>query len=151
MVGDGSEFDAFVEGAEPELRRALTGHVREEEIGDAVAEALAYAWENRDRVLAMKSPTGYLFRVAQSRSRRRRQGLLVWSGEQEMPDIEPGLPDALAALPATQASAVWLVHGCGWTYAMTAEALGVSVSAVGTHMSRGLHRLRQELGVTADE
>ena len=150
MLTDRSDFEVLVEGMEPELRRALAGHVREDAIEDAVAEALAYAWENRDRVLSMDNPAGYLYRVAQSRSRRQREGLLGWRGEREMPDIEPGLAEALAALPHTQSSAVWLVHGCGWTYTMTAEALGVSVSAVGTHLSRGLDRLRQELGVTAN-
>jgi DNA-directed RNA polymerase specialized sigma24 family protein len=116
-----------------------------------VAEALAYAWENRERVLAMDNPTGYLYRTAQSRSRHRIQGLLMWPGEQEMPDIEPGLPAALASLPPSQASAVWLVHGCGWSYAMAAEALDVSVSAIGTHLSRALERLRHELGVTTND
>ena len=149
MSTDRSDFEALVERVEPDLRRALAGHVREDAVEDAVAEALAYAWENRQRVLGMENPAGYLFRVAQSKSRRNREGLLVWSGEREMPDVEPGLPNALAALSPTQASAVWLVHGCGWTYAVAAEALGVSVSAVGTHLSRGLDRLRRELGVTA--
>ena len=149
MLTNRSDFEALVEAVEPDLRRALAGHVREDGIEDAVAEALAYAWENRDRVLDMKNPTGYLYRVAQSRSRRHREGLLVWPGERDMPDIEPGLPDALAALSPPQASAVWLVHGCGWTYPMAAEALGVSASTIGTHRSRGLDRLRQELGVTA--
>ena len=146
----GTTFEALVEQVEPELRRALTGHVEQSRVEDAVAEALAYAWENRDRVLEMGNPTGYLFRVAQSRSRRRREGLIEWSGERELPDVEPGLPAALASLPATQASAVWLVHGCGWSYAMAAEALGTSVSAVGTHLARGLEQLRRELGVLAD-
>ena len=150
MMTDRSDFEALVERVEPQLRRALCGHVREGAVEDAVAEALAYAWENRDRVLGMENPAGYLYRVAQSRSRRKREGLLVWPGERMMPDVEPGLPDALAGLPRTQASAVWLVHGCGWTYPMAAEALGVSVSAIGTHLSRGLDGLRRELGVTAN-
>jgi RNA polymerase sigma-70 factor (ECF subfamily) len=144
------EFDAFVMNVEPDLRRALSGHLKEESIADAVAEALAYAWEHRDRVTAMENPAGYLFRVAQSKARTRRQGLMEWSGERSMPDIEPGLPAALARLPRTQATAVWLVHGCGWSYAMTAEAMSISVSAVGTHLSRGLARLRRSLGVRVD-
>lgn len=109
----GMTFEALVEQVEPDLRRALIGHVDRNGVEDAVAEALAYAWEHRTRLLAMENPTGYLYRVAQSRARRRREGLIVWAGEREMPDVEPALPDALASLPATQASAVWLVHGCG--------------------------------------
>ena len=146
----GTTFEALVERVEPDLRRALAGHVERSRVDDAVAEALAYAWENRDRVLWMENPTGFLFRVAQSRSRRRREGLIEWDGERELPDVEPGLSAALAGLPPTQASAVWLVHGCGWSYAMVADALDTSTSAVGTHLTRGLERLRQELGVMAD-
>jgi DNA-directed RNA polymerase specialized sigma24 family protein len=146
----GTTFEALVERVEPDLRRALAGHVEHSRVDDAVAEALAYAWENRDRVLWMENPTGFLFRVAQSRSRRRREGLIEWAGERELPDVEPGLSSALAGLPPTQASAVWLVHGCGWSYAMVADALDTSTSAVGTHLTRGLERLRQELGVMAD-
>jgi len=146
----GTTFEALVERVEPDLRRALAGHVDRNSVEDAVAEALAYAWENREHVLAMENPTGYLYRVAQSRSRRRREGLIEWSGERELPDIEPGLPRALAGLPETQAAAVWLVHGCGWSYALAADALDTSVSAIGTHLSRGIERLRRELGVTVD-
>ncbi|MFW2335509.1 RNA polymerase sigma factor [Ilumatobacter sp.] len=147
----GTTFEALVEQVEPDLRRALTGHIERSAVEDAVAEALAYAWENRERVLEMENPTGYLYRVAQSRARRRREGLIVWAGDREMPEVEPGLPDALASLPATQSSAVWLVHGCGWSYAMAADALDMSVSAVGTHLSRGMERLRHELGVTVND
>jgi DNA-directed RNA polymerase specialized sigma24 family protein len=54
---------------------------------------------------------------------------------------------ALAALPETQRTAVWLVHACQWTYAETAEALGTSVSMVGNHVSRALKQLRDHLEV----
>ncbi len=147
MKGQG-EFESFVAAVEPELRRALCGHLPQDRIPDAVAEALAYAWENRDRVMAMANPTGYLYRVAQSKSRRRRQGFIPWRGDDEIPHVEPGLPSALSRLPATQARAVWLVHGCDWSYSMTADAMGVSVSAVGTHLTRGMAKLRRSLGVT---
>lgn len=143
-------FEIFVRRVEPQLRRALSGHLAEGRVADAVAEALAYAWEHRDRVLAMERPAGYLYRVAQSRSRRRRQGWLPWSGEDTMPDIEPGLPDALAALPDGQARAVWLVGACGWTHAEAGDALGVSASTISTQVSRALIRLRTALGVMHD-
>jgi DNA-directed RNA polymerase specialized sigma24 family protein len=44
-----------------------------------------------------------------------------------------------------------MVHACGWTYAETAEALGMSVSAVGTHVSRALAKLRALLEVENDD
>jgi hypothetical protein len=63
-----------------------------------------------------------------------------------LPEVEPGLGPALRALAPQQRSAVWLVHACGWTYAETASALGISPSAVGTHLTRGLAHLRTTLG-----
>jgi DNA-directed RNA polymerase specialized sigma24 family protein len=141
------DFEAFVERIEPALRRALAGHLPPDEVADAEAEAFAYAWQHRDRVMAMENPGGYLYRVAQSKTRRRKQGFLPWSSDERVPEIEPGLPAALAALSPSQQRAVWLVHGCGWSYAETAEALDMSASTVGSHVSRALERLREQLGV----
>lgn len=141
-------FEAFARDAEPRLRRALAGVRGIDGAPDAVAEALTYAWEHWPRVAAMGNPLGYLFRVGQSRSRARRQGLLPAPAELGVPDVEPGLIDALRALPERQRTAVWLVHACGWTYAECGEAMGVSASAVGTHVSRALARLRVELEVS---
>ncbi len=141
------DFEAFVERIEPALRRALSGHLPADDVADAEAEAFAYAWQHRDRVMAMENPGGYLYRVAQSKSRRRKQGFLPWTSDVRVPEIEPGLPAALAALSPLQQRAVWLVHGCGWSYAETAEALDISASTVGSHVSRALERLREQLGV----
>ncbi|MDW3219900.1 MAG: sigma-70 family RNA polymerase sigma factor [Acidimicrobiales bacterium] len=149
-AGDSKGFEQFVLEVEPQLRRALAGHLADGTVADAVAAALAYAWENRDRVLAMERPAGYLYRVAQSSARRRKQGWLPWSGENDLPDVEPGLPDALAALPAGQARAVWLVTACGWTHTEAADALGVSASTISTQVNRALHKLRTSLGVMTD-
>lgn len=148
--GDSEEFERFVREVEPQLRRALAGHLAEGTVADAVASALAYAWENRDRVLSMERPAGYLYRVAQTSVRRRKQGWLPWSGEDSLPDVEPGLPDALAALPVGQARAVWLVTACGWTHAEAGDALGVSASTISTQVTRALLRLRTSLGVMTD-
>ncbi len=96
----------------------------------------------------MSNPVGYLFRVAQSKRRPRKRPPLFRREPQRLPDVEPGLPDALRALPEAQRIAVWLAHGCDWTHAEIAEVLGVGTSTVATHVSRGLTRLRTELGVT---
>lgn len=139
-------FERFVREVEPGLRRALTGHLDREQVPDALAEAFAYAWQHRERVMEMDNPSGYLYRVAQSKSRTRREGWLEWSGDRDLPDVEPGLAPALATLSPLQYRAVWLVHGCGWTYAETAVALDITASTVGSHVSRAMTHLREQLG-----
>jgi DNA-directed RNA polymerase specialized sigma24 family protein len=149
-MDDDGEFEALVRRIEPSLRRALTANLPRDSVADAVAEAFAYAWQHRERIMKMENPTGYLYRVAQSRSRSRKHGLLPWASDTTVPDVEPGLVDALRELSPSQLRAVWLVHGCGWTYAETAVALRVSTSTVGSHVSRALDHLRDRLGVTSN-
>ena len=147
--GDPSEFDDFVRDATPRLLRALAS-CRGEAAGDAVAEALAYAWEHWDDVRDMHNPLGYLFRVGQSRTRRRRRPHLPPPEQVGVPEVEPALIPALLELPETQRVAVWLVHACQWRYAEVAEAMGTTTSMVGNHVRRGLERLRAALEVEVD-
>jgi DNA-directed RNA polymerase specialized sigma24 family protein len=149
-MGRDGEFEQFVRTTEPGLRRALAGHLAREAVADALAEAFAYAWEHWDRVVHLEHPSAYLFRVAQSKARIRKQGFLPWSQRDATPDVEPALVGALASLTPAQSRAVWLVHACGWTYAETGEALHMSPSTVGSHVSRALGHLREELGVAVD-
>jgi DNA-directed RNA polymerase specialized sigma24 family protein len=146
-VSESDPFEVFVVRVEPGLRRALLGVVGIDRVEDAVAEALAYGFEHWADVSAMANPAGYLFRVGQSRSRRRRQPRIFRTPPAELPDVEPGLVDALCELPDSQRTAVWLAHGCGWSHAEIGEVLGASTSTVATHVSRGLHRLRSKMGV----
>lgn len=141
-------FELFVVEAEPRLRRALLGAVGVDRVDDAVAEALAYGFEHWDEVASMSNPVGYLYRVGQSKSRRRKRVRLFVRVPDSLPEVEPGLPDALAALPASQRIAVWLAHGCDWPHAEIADTLDVSTSTVATHVRRGLAQLRLEMGVT---
>lgn len=142
-----AEFEAFVRDARVRLRRALIGAVGLDRVEDAVAEALAWAVEHRRELAGMGNPVGYLFRVGQSRVRVRKQPRLVAAGVTHLPDVEPGLPAALASLPEAQRVSVWLAHGCGWSHADIGEALGISSSTVATHVARAMTRLRAELGV----
>ncbi len=144
------DFDLFAADAEPRLRRALLGSLGVQRYADAVAEALAYAWEHWDRVGVMDHPIGYLFRVGQSKTRPAKRPTLPTIPAEDLPQVEPGLAEALMALPDRQRAAVWLAHGCGWTHGEIAEVLDVSVSTVSTHVNRALERLRTELGVTND-
>lgn len=143
---DGTEFEAFARHARPRLVRALAP-VRGEDAVDGAAEALAYAWEHWSVVRGMANPVGYLFRVGQSRTRRRRALRLPEPDAIGLPDVEQRLIPALLRLPETQRTAVWLVHACQWRYAEVAEALGTSPSMVGNHLARGMARLRAELEV----
>src|SRR6185437_624392 len=71
--GDLAAFERFVEEAGPRLGRALAALYGFEDGRDATAEALAYAWENWSRLQHIANLPGYLFRVGQTRSRRRRE------------------------------------------------------------------------------
>ena len=149
VTGD-EQFVGFVEWVEPRLRRALLGSVGIDRVEDAVAEALAYAFEHWAAVAEMPNPAGYLFRVGQSKSRRRQHPRIFRTTPDVLPDVEPGLIDALTALSESQRTAVWLAHGCSWSHAEIADVLDVTPSTVATHVSRGLARLRSELGVVHD-
>lgn len=143
-----TEIDRFFRDAESRLRRSLSAKMRPDQVADAVNEAMLYAWENRDRVLKMSEPIGFLYRVAQSKTRTKRQGFLAWADDGRIPDVEPGLSRALSKLPAKQATAIWLVKACGFSQVEAATAMELSPSTVATHVERGMRRLRIELGVT---
>jgi DNA-directed RNA polymerase specialized sigma24 family protein len=141
-------FERFVRDVEPRLRRALVAAYGFEEGRDATAEALAYAWERWDRLQEIGNLPGYLFRVGQSRRRRRRQPVLFDTSGWAEPLFEPGLPRALAALTERQRLAVVLVHGYGYTLREVAELAGIRQTTVQNHVERGLARLRTQLGVS---
>ena len=148
---DGDEFTEFFRDVEPRLRRALVALCGPEDGRDALAEALTYAWQNWRSIREMTNPAGYVYRVARSRARRRRRAPVFPVVEVErMPEVEPGLPGALAALPERQRVAVFLVYGCEWSHPEVADLMGVSVSTVRNHLARGLDRLRALMEVRVD-
>ncbi len=144
---DDEPFEAFVLSAEPQLRHAFIGARGLDGATEATAEALAYAWEHWDELQVLDNPVGYLYRVGQSRTRRPRLPVLPSPAEVGLPDVEPMLVPALRDLPDQQRTAVWLVHGCHWRQTEAAEAMGISPSAVSTHVARGLAALRTRLEV----
>ena len=149
-VGANQEFADFVVSAEPRLRLAL-GSAFGFDVGEeATAEAMAFAWEHWDRVLASANPIGYVFAVGRNtihRSLRRRAPRLPAARPVEMPWIEPGLPGALGRLSERQREVVMLLHCFEWTLAEVAAVLGLSKASVQVHDRRGMARLRHELGV----
>ena len=149
MLETAVPFTEFCREVQPKLRHAFAARFGEVDGADATAEALAYAWEHWERVRAMDNPAGYLYRVGGSKTRRIRRAtpLLVALPSSGLPDVEPGLPTAMAALSEKQRVSVVLVTGFGWKLTAVAELLGVSVSTVQNHVDRGLKNLRKKLGV----
>ena len=147
IIVERSEFEAFLDLHEPRLRRALVAALGVDRGADALAESLAYAWEHRERVCAMDHPVPYLYRVGQSRTRRRKTRVVYVVPEHGEPWVEPALPGALAALPERQRVTVVLIHGFGWQLREVAELLGIRVTTVQNHLERGLARLRNQLEV----
>lgn len=143
-------FEEFFRETEPKLRRALVAAYGLEEGRDAAAEALAYAWEHWERLRDIANVAGYLYRVGQSRRRRRRLPVLWETPGWVEHRFEPGLPSALAALSQRQRVAVVLVHGYGYTLREVADLTGIKQTTVQNHAERGLAHLRARLGVNDD-
>jgi hypothetical protein len=70
---DADDHEAFVTEVEPRLPRALIAQYRPDRGREATTEALGWACAHWSRVKSMANPAGYLFRVGQSRIRRRRE------------------------------------------------------------------------------
>lgn len=141
-------FDELVAEVEPRLRHALVAVYGQEQGRDATAEALAYAWEHRERVVSMDNAAGYLYRVGRSRGRTRRlTPRFVAVEPSRLPDVEPELPKALSRLSERQRLAVVLVYAYAYERQEVADILDISLSAVDTHLARGLAKLRNKLGV----
>jgi DNA-directed RNA polymerase specialized sigma24 family protein len=143
-------FERFALDARRRLGRSLVAAYGPDVGGEATAEAMAFAWEHRDRLEPMANPIGYLYRVGQTSARRlRRTGPATFPPVPAHlePTVEPGLPSALAALTEMQRTCVVLVHGYGYGQTEVAELLEVSASTVRTHLDRALTALRTALEV----
>jgi len=145
-------YEAFVDSGGSRLRRAFIAAYGPEVGAEATADALAYAWEHWSRISDMQNPTGYLYRVGQSKARRyrRRPARLPLPETVAQPWIEPGLPRALERLSERQRQAILLCHGYGWTLTEVGELLDVGPSTVQRHIDRGMRKLRAQLGVDGE-
>lgn len=153
MLRDQTSADSFTDFAkdvEPGLRRALTAGFGSEVGREAAAEALVYGWEHWDRVGAMESPAGYLFRVGQSKARRMLGRARRFSRVEvafDEPWVEPQFGSAWHGLSERQRIVVGLIHAFEWSFAEVADLLGISRSSVQSYERRGLRKLRRALGV----
>ena len=144
-------FEGFMRESETRLHDALAALFGPQAGRDATAEAFAYGWEHWDRVQKMDNPIGYLYAVGRDRGRKAQTGrrvVLMPVDSDRVPWVEPGLPVALEALPDKQRIVVMLLHCYDWTMTEVAEVLGVSKGTVQSYDTRGMRRLRRQLGVT---
>lgn len=146
-TANSTEFEALLAVAQPRLRKSLVGAVGLDRVEDAVADALEWACHHQEELLRMENPVGYLYRIGQRRGRRQqRRPRLAPPGVHRIPEVEPALIEALRSLPHRQRACLWLAFGCERTHSEIADSLGIQRSTVGTHISRGLERLRRRLG-----
>jgi DNA-directed RNA polymerase specialized sigma24 family protein len=152
-VEDGAWFTTFLESDALRLRQALLARFGLGVGCEVWEDTLTWAWEHRARVQDMTNPVGYLYRVAQSASRRYvrwyNRNALVPTDETLVEDgrvVDPDLVAALGSLGRNQRVAVTLVHAYGWSYAEVADVLGISIVATTNHVHRGLRKLRTLLG-----
>ena len=120
---------------------------------DAVDEAFARAFAGWDRVQAMRSPEGWVYRVAVNEARRqlrratRADALLV-----ALPEPAPSPPPGGEAwllvedLPLRQRAAVVLRHVAGLTEREIGDALGVTRSTVSSSLADAYRSLGRQLG-----
>jgi len=142
----GSDPEELLVVARSRLIRAFLAVRGEHGAEEAAAEAIAWGWENADRLMGMENPVGYLYRVGLTRTAVRKAPTLPPPSATVMPDVRPELIAELMRLSEHQRAAVWLVHACGWRYGDVAEALSVGTSTVGTHVTRALATLRVAMG-----
>lgn len=143
-------FDAFIADASLRLRRSLVARYGVELGVEACSEAIAWAWANRDRLLGMRNPVGYLYRVGQTAVRTQVRRQRVPDLPAELPDAGIELPDpalhaALAELNHDQRAALMLVHAYGYPYAEAAAMLDIPITTLKNHLSRGGKKLRRML------
>ncbi|HEX6302348.1 MAG TPA: RNA polymerase sigma factor [Acidimicrobiia bacterium] len=144
------DFTEFFAEAEPRLRVALVSSLGLEMGQEASAEALAFAWENWERVQAARNPIGYLYGVGRNKARtmkRRPSRMLVDVVTDDSPWVEPALPGALARLSERQRTVVMLLYCFDWTLNEVANVLGTTKGTIQLHARRGMSKLRADLRV----
>jgi len=142
-------FTEFLQNHGPGLRHAFVARYGPDVGSDVMGDVAVYAWEHWEKVSRMDNPSGWLYRVGQSRSRRyfRRPVRFPEPRPVSNPIVEPALPGLVGSLPERQRVAVLLTLAFGYTVREAAEIIGVSPSTVQQNAQRGLARLRERMGV----
>jgi RNA polymerase sigma-70 factor, ECF subfamily len=156
-VGEASVFEEFFLAQHERLFQALyllTGD--RSEADDLAQEALLRAYERWDRVGAMESPAGYVYRTALNLHRSQLRRLIVRARRvflsipaEDLSGPVAASQDvrrALAQLPPGQRDALLLVEWLGLGSEEAGRVLGIDASSVRGRLHRGRASLRDQLG-----
>lgn len=147
-------FAEWYRQAQPGLLESVLRAVQRRAVAeDAVDEAFEKAFARWERVQSMRSPNGWVYRVAVNAARRQlsreaREGeRLAFATSGSAPAPPPGGEAWLvvATLPVRQRTAVVLRHVGGMTEAEVAEAMGVTRSTVSSTLASAYKTLGQQL------
>lgn len=155
-VAQSLEFDEFFEAEYALLVRSLyllTADRNEAE--DLAQEAMARACERWDRVRAMDSPRGFVYRIAVNLNGQRLRHLAVRARRllamsmrsEPIEPLETGveIADAIAHLPIRQRQAFMLVEWLGMTAEEAGRVLRIAPSSVRARIHRARATLRDQL------
>ena len=156
-VGEASTFEDFFLAEHERLFQALcllTGDRHEAD--DLAQEALLRAYERWDRVGAMDSPAGYVYRTALNLHRSRLRALVVRARRvfaavpnEDLSGSVAASHDvrrALARLPRGQREALILVEWLGLASEEAGRVLRIDAASVRGRLHRGRASLRDLLG-----
>lgn len=149
-------FDAWYQEQHPRVLAALTVASGSSDVAaEATDEAFVRAYERWERVRKMRSPGGWLYRVAlnvMKRQHRRRaieRELLRRNRSQDSappPAVDPDLWAAVRELPQRQRTAVALRYVVDLTEAEVAKTMGVSRGAASASLTAARRHLGRVLG-----
>jgi len=150
------DFEAFYRAEFPGLVRAMFLLVPDvDEAQELAQEAMVRVYERWDRVSAMESPGGYLFRVATNLNRHRvrwlsvraRRLLTLGAGQRDV-EIDPvsrDLVDAISSLSVRLREAFMLVDWLGMSSDEAARILHIAPASVRSRVHRARRELRARL------
>lgn len=159
-----SDFEAWYREEGSRLVNVLTLTLLEPDLAkDAADEAFARAYERWPRVSAMKSPTGWTYKVALNFGRRHllrrrvEQALLLrqWrdrsATERSAAGNDPDLWAIVSSLPLRQRTAIVLRYLGDFSEREVAQLMGVSAGAASSSLSAARRHLAQLLGQENEE
>ena len=156
------EFEEFFRAEYPGLVRAfylLTADQAEAE--ELAQEAMARSYERWDRVGAMQSPAGYLYRIGVNLNRHRLRHLAVQARRllamtrdvqsEHVPVVRREIAEAIASLWRGQREAFMLVEWLGLNAEEAGRMLGIAPASVRSRVHRAKAALRARLSEEGGE